>query len=158
MPSVFSPNKVAQLIGLTAAAFTLNAQAIEYPIGAPQQRFGMEIGAVYLQPVVMEPEGMMKKAEESDVHIEADIKALAGNPNGFEEGSWIPYLIVKFEVTKAGTTQSVKGPAQARLRCGVARACSRRLVEDLSLAGLHTCRGPRARRRPHRHTAAAGSF
>jgi uncharacterized protein involved in high-affinity Fe2+ transport len=109
MPSVISTHKVAQLTGLVAAVITLNAHAVEYPIGTPQQRFGMEIGAVYLQPVVMEPEGMMKKAEESDIHIEADIKALAGNPNGFEEGSWIPYLVVKFEVTKDGSTQAVKG-------------------------------------------------
>lgn len=94
---------------LGAAASALNAYAVEYPIGSPQQRFGMEIAAVYLQPIVMEPEGMMKKADESDVHIEADIKALAGNPNGFEEGAWIPYLIVKFEVSKVGTTQTVAG-------------------------------------------------
>jgi periplasmic iron binding protein len=92
-----------------AAASALNAYAVEYPIGAPQQRFGMEIAAVYLQPVVMEPDGMMKKAEESDIHIEADVKALAGNPNGFEEGAWIPYLIVKYEITKTGSTQKLSG-------------------------------------------------
>ena len=94
-------------LGLLVGA--LGAHALEYPIGTPQQRFGMEIAAVYLQPVVMEPEGMMRKAEESDVHMEADIKALAGNPNGFEEGAWIPYLVVKFEVTKVGTNQKVSG-------------------------------------------------
>ena len=31
-------------------AFSLPALAVEYPIGAPQNRNGMEIGAVYLQP------------------------------------------------------------------------------------------------------------
>lgn len=103
---ISSFKKIAAL-GLLAMA--MNAQALEYPIGTPQQRFGMEIGAVYLQPVVMEPEGMMRKAEESDIHIEADIKALAGNPNGFEEGAWVPYLVVKFEVTKTGSTQKVTG-------------------------------------------------
>ena len=74
--------KTVAAFGLLASAMA--AQALEYPIGTPQQRFGMEIAAVYLQPVVMEPDGMMRKAEESDIHIEADIKALAGNPNGFE--------------------------------------------------------------------------
>ena len=89
-------------LALSAAlGASLAAQALEYPIGAPQQRFGMEIAAVYLQPVVMEPEGMMKKAEESDIHIEADIKALAGNPNGFEEGAWIPYLLAQAPVVQA---------------------------------------------------------
>ncbi len=101
--------RAKQILLIGASALVVNAYAIEYPIGAPQQRFGMEIGAVYLQPIVMEPEGMMKKVEESDIHIEADIKALAGNPNGFEEGAWIPYLIVKFEVGKVGTTQTVAG-------------------------------------------------
>ena len=90
-------------------ASTLTAGAVEYPIGKPQQHFGMEVAAVYLQPVAMEPEGMMRKADESDIHIEADIKALKGNPNGFEEGAWIPYLMVKFEITKTGTTQKVAG-------------------------------------------------
>lgn len=90
---------------LAAAA----AQAVEYPMGAPQQRNGMEIAGVYLQAVTMEPDGMMKKPEESDIHMEADIKALANNPNGFPEGSWIPYLNIKFEATKQGTNQKVSG-------------------------------------------------
>lgn len=81
--------------GITAAA--------EYPIDIPQQRHGMEIGAVYLQPIEMEPEGMMRKAAESDVHLEADIHALSGNPNGFEEGAWIPGLLIKFELSKTGS-------------------------------------------------------
>ena len=85
------------------------ALALEYPIGVPQQRAGMEIGAVYLQPVEMEPDGMMKKVTESDIHIEADIHALANNPNGFEEGAWIPYLVVKFEVSKMGGEFKVAG-------------------------------------------------
>jgi uncharacterized protein involved in high-affinity Fe2+ transport len=99
--------KQVVVLGLLASAYS--AQALEYPIGKPQQRFGMEIAGVYLQPVAMEPEGMMRKAEESDIHIEADIKALKGNPNGFEEGAWIPYLGIKFEVTKSGTNQKVEG-------------------------------------------------
>jgi periplasmic iron binding protein len=94
---------------IIAMSATLSAQALEYPIGTPKQRAGMEIAAVYLQPVVMEPDGMMKKAEESDIHIEADIHALAGNPNGFEEGAWVPYLVVRFEVSKEGGTQKVSG-------------------------------------------------
>lgn len=85
------------------------AWAVEYPIGTPQQRLGMEIAAVYLQPVRMEPDGMMRKAEESDVHMEADIKALANNPNGFEEGAWIPYLQVKYEVVKLGGNGKLSG-------------------------------------------------
>lgn len=83
--------------------------AVEYPIGAPQQQHGMEIGAVYLQPIEMEPEGMMRKAAESDVHMEADIHALAQNPNGFAEGEWIPNLLVKYEISKATAEWKVSG-------------------------------------------------
>jgi len=82
--------------------------AAEYPIGAPQERNGMEIGAVYLQPVVMEPEGMMRAPAESDVHLEADIHALGDNPNGFAEGEWMPYLVIGYEVTKQGG-MTIKG-------------------------------------------------
>ncbi|WP_042687187.1 iron transporter, partial [Candidatus Glomeribacter gigasporarum] len=55
---------------LTAALLTSLssfARAAEYPIGKPHIHNGMEIAAVYLQPVTMEPEGMMLKAEKSDI-------------------------------------------------------------------------------------------
>lgn len=105
MPS----NILRNLILAGAASLSLTAHALEYPIGTPQQRNGMEIAAVYLQPVEMEPEGMMKKASESDIHIEADVRALGNNPNGFEEGSWIPYLTVKFEISKVGSNWKASG-------------------------------------------------
>ncbi|GGY16726.1 iron transporter [Paludibacterium paludis] len=93
-------------LALTASAVAL---AKEYPVGKPQIRNGMEIAAVYLQPVKMEPDGMMRKAEDSDVHFEADIHAAKGNVNGFPEGEWIPYLEIKYEITKIGTKDVIKG-------------------------------------------------
>lgn len=99
----------AAFIALAATFFASTVNAVEYPIGVPQQRYGMEISAVYLQPVLMEPDGIMKKPEESDIHIEADIRALASNPNGFEEGAWIPYLVVKFELSKIGSSEKISG-------------------------------------------------
>lgn len=97
----------------TVALLSAHAQAKEYPIGKPQQHSGMEVAAVYLQPVKMEPDGMMRKAEESDVHMEADIRALAKNVNGFPEGSWVPYLNVKYEVSKEGGKDKVSGDFMA---------------------------------------------
>ena len=94
---------------VTAFFAASSALAVEYPIGAPLQRYGMEITAVYLQPVTMEPEGIMKAPTESDIHLEADIKALSNNPNGFAEGAWIPYLKVQFELKKEGTADTVSG-------------------------------------------------
>ena len=98
----------AALAVLTASIAT-TAFAVEYPIGTPQQRYGMEIGAVYLQPVEMEPEGMMRPTKDSDVHLEADIHALANNPNGFDEGAWMPYLGVHYEVAKIGSNDRISG-------------------------------------------------
>jgi uncharacterized protein involved in high-affinity Fe2+ transport len=87
------------------------AQAAEYPIGQPQKPAGtgMEVAAVYLQPITMEPEGMMRKASESDIHLEADIHAIANNPNGFAEGDWMPNLVIKFELRKAGSAKVISG-------------------------------------------------
>lgn len=86
---------------LTAAlAAAPSAQALEYPIGAPQQQAGMAIGAVYLQPVDMEPEGHMRRAAESDMHLEADIHALGHNPHGYAEGAWVPFLHIRYELRK----------------------------------------------------------
>lgn len=88
---------LAGLISLSTAA-----SAAETPIGKHAIVNGMEIGAVYLQPVKMEPEGMMKKVEESDIHLEADIHAAKDNPNGYAEGDWLAYLVVKYELAKNG--------------------------------------------------------
>ena len=104
------------LQGLVTAAVLLSsfaAKAAEYPIGVPEQRSGMEIAAVYLQPVRMEPEGMMTPAEKSDIHLEADIHALDTNANGFAEGAWIPYLRVDYALTKQGGGKEINGTFMA---------------------------------------------
>ena len=81
---------------------TVPAMAIEYPAGSPQICGGMEIAAVYLQPIEMEPTGMMLAVSASDIHLEADIHATQDNKNGFQEGSWIPALVIEYELTKTG--------------------------------------------------------
>ncbi len=81
----------------------------EYPIGLPQVRHGMEITAVYFQPVTMDPAMSHEKETKADIHLEADIKASSQNPNGFGEGEWIPYLTVTYKVTNLDNGQSVEG-------------------------------------------------
>jgi len=83
--------------------------AKEYPIGKPQQKNGLEIGAVYLQPIEMDPPDVMRPARDSDVHLESDIKAAKDNKNGFAQGDWIPYLSVDYELTKLDDNQTLKG-------------------------------------------------
>ena len=105
------PPIARRLAALTVslASFAAPALALEYPIGSPQNLAGMEIAAVYLQPIEMEPEGHMRKAAESDIHLEADIHALASNANGFAEGTWIPFLLVRYQLTKVGSGEVIKG-------------------------------------------------
>jgi uncharacterized protein involved in high-affinity Fe2+ transport len=91
-------------LGSTAPAF-----ALEYPIGKPQIRAGIEVSAVYLQPVSMEPVGMMRSAGDSDIHLEADVKAQSDNPNGFPDGTFVPYLDVHYEIAKEGSGQPIRG-------------------------------------------------
>jgi uncharacterized protein involved in high-affinity Fe2+ transport len=97
--------RVVRVTAIAAAAMALAAAATaaEYPIGKPVISNGMEIGAVYLQPIEMDPPGMMRAARESDIHLEADIHAVAKNANGFAEGEWMPYLAIQYELTKAGS-------------------------------------------------------
>jgi len=97
------------LVSATALLAATGALAKEYPIGKPQQCHGLEVGAVYLQPIEMDPPGLMRPAAQSDVHMEADITALENNPQGFQEGSFVPYLNVSYVITKAGSTQELKG-------------------------------------------------
>jgi len=87
--SAWATRLFALAFGLAAGAPA--AFAHEYPIGTPQTVAGMVISAVYLQPIEMDPAGMMRAAKDSDVHLEADIHA------------------VKYEVDKAGDTQALKG-------------------------------------------------
>lgn len=89
------------LLSLSAAVsvFTSSIFAAEVPIGDPYELNGMEIAAVYLQPIEMEPRGIDLAASLADIHLEADIHALKGNKNGFPEGFWIPYLTVAYKLT-----------------------------------------------------------
>lgn len=96
-------------LAMALAATSLPVRALEFPVGTPQQRHGMEIAAVYLQPVEMAPAGMMAATSASDVHLEVDVRALAGNPNGFAEGDWIPYLVIAYEIRKKGSDRVLTG-------------------------------------------------
>jgi uncharacterized protein involved in high-affinity Fe2+ transport len=97
------------LTGVATLALATTATALEYPIGKPQIKNGMEVAAVYLQPVTMEPAGMMRDAKASDIHLEADIKATDKNANGFADGTWIPYLAITYELTKQGSSDKIAG-------------------------------------------------
>ncbi|BAP81048.1 hypothetical protein MT1_3874 [Pseudomonas sp. MT-1] len=101
--------RIPATLAIASLLLTPLAQAKEYPIGEPQQCGGMEVGAVYLQPVEMEPAGMMLDAAKSDVHLEADIAATEGNRNGWQEGSFVSYLNIRYSLSKKGSDEKIEG-------------------------------------------------
>ncbi len=76
------------------------ASAKEVPIGPHMTKNGLEVAAVYLQPIEMDPPDMMRPAAQSDIHLETDIRAAKDNRNGFAEGDFVPALAVRFTVVK----------------------------------------------------------
>jgi uncharacterized protein involved in high-affinity Fe2+ transport len=102
----------ARLLTLAVLATALAAPAArarEVPIGKPVKQAGLEVSSVYLQPIEMDPPGMMRAAADSDIHLETDIKATAGNKNGFPDGEWVPALVVGYELTKLDGGQKISG-------------------------------------------------
>jgi len=99
---------VLSLVLVAVLAASSVATAAEQPIGEPVELNGMEIAAIYLQPVKMEPQ--MPTEDKADVHLEADIHAIKGNNNGFGAGEWMPYLTVTYTLTKKGSDWSATGP------------------------------------------------
>lgn len=93
-----------------AMGTALAAEAFkEYPIGEAKELNSMEIAAVYLKPVEMEPKGMDLPVSQSDIHLEADIHATTGNPNGFGAGEWIPSLTVAYKLENLDTGEVKTG-------------------------------------------------
>ncbi|MBI2852646.1 MAG: iron transporter [Chloroflexi bacterium] len=83
---------------------------VEYPIGDEIQKGGLNIAAVYFQPVEMEPADKAGlKINEADIHLEADIFALKDNETGFGFGEWVPYLTVKYRIKNLDNGQMQEG-------------------------------------------------
>lgn len=108
MGSTSTMKLLAAALALTLGS-TTSVMAAEYPIGKQQIMNGLEVAAVYLQPIKMDPEGMMRKSELSDIHVEADIRAVKDNPNGFAEGDWMPNLVISYQFSKVGSKEVIKG-------------------------------------------------
>ena len=82
----------------------------EVPVGPDQdQEVGpLMVGAVYFQPVDMEPAGMGLTAAESSFHIEADIHANEeGTELGYGKGDFVPDLTVNYDIVDTSNNESV---------------------------------------------------
>ncbi|ABD89045.1 iron transporter [Rhodopseudomonas palustris] len=97
-------------VSLLATCFiAVGAMAKEVPIGTPQEKSGLRVGLVYLQPIEIDTPELMRDPKQSDLHMEADIKAAKGNPWGLEEDSWFPGLLVKYKITSVENGEAVEG-------------------------------------------------
>lgn len=97
---------ISKPLFLATALAATTAQANDVEIGTVE-RDGLEIAAVYIQPVTMVP--MLPGMGPGDIHLEADIHALKDNPNGFSEGAWVPYLTISYHITKKGSDWKTTG-------------------------------------------------
>ncbi|MEA9389162.1 iron transporter [Acerihabitans sp. TG2] len=98
------------------AAGTLSAPAAfatEHPAGEAITMNGMQIAAVYLEPIEMEPRGMGLPPAKADVHLETDIHAVQGNKNGFGAGEWMPYLTISYSLVNTDTGDKQDGTFMA---------------------------------------------
>ena len=96
-------------VALAIALGAATAHAAEFPAGERVELNGMAISGVYLQSVTMETTLASRQVEVTDIHLEADIHALASNQNGFNDGEWIPYLDIKYALTKTNGTWKTAG-------------------------------------------------
>ena len=103
---------------ITAAVITgfMGAPAVfaaEHPAGEAITMNGLQIAAVYLQPIEMEPRGMGLPAAQADVHLETDIHAVQGNKNGFGAGEWMPNLTISYTLENTDTGAKQDGTFMA---------------------------------------------
>jgi uncharacterized protein involved in high-affinity Fe2+ transport len=98
---------LAFALALFAPAAAQAAQ--EFYIGEPVVKENMQIVPNYLTGITMDgtPAGM-EMGGADNVHLEADIHATATDTHGFQEDQWIPYLTVKFTLTKMGDAKFKK--------------------------------------------------
>lgn len=87
---------------------------LEIPIGEDQIVGPFQVACVYFQGVDMVPENKQPSAEESDMHLEADIHMTpeAGKQFGFGDGEdiWPAYLTVDYKVmSEDGATEITSG-------------------------------------------------
>ncbi|WP_082440278.1 iron transporter [Bifidobacterium aesculapii] len=100
-----------------SAASDSGAGFEEVPVGPSgtaeeqdQEAGPLTVGAVYFQPIDMEPSSMGLKAADASFHLEADIHANEkGTELGYGKGDFIPDLTVNYDIIDKSTGKSVEG-------------------------------------------------
>jgi uncharacterized protein involved in high-affinity Fe2+ transport len=99
-PAITKESTAPSSAGSPSPSAPKPARFREYPIGDEALRNHMRIAAVWLPPIAME--GMPAPSSGGDViHLEADIHATEGNPNGFAKDEFVPYLKIRYAILPA---------------------------------------------------------
>ncbi|MBT1181368.1 iron transporter [Bifidobacterium sp. CP2] len=70
----------------------------------------LTVGAVYFQPIDMEPSSMGLKAADASFHLEADIHAnKKGTELGYGKADFVPDLTVHYDIIDKSTGKTVEG-------------------------------------------------
>ncbi|MBR4182697.1 MAG: iron transporter [Lachnospiraceae bacterium] len=102
-----SESVTAEVSEQSTDAATDGAGFTEYPIFEDEALNFINLSAVYFQSVPMtDSESQDYKAEDYDIHLEADISALDNNL-GYGVGDWVPYLKVDYSIVDSSTKQAV---------------------------------------------------
>lgn len=110
----FSPrfSAIVALAGAAALGTATVAQAAEYYVGEPIVKNGLQIVPNYLLGIQMA--GMvpgMDMAKDA-IHLEADVHAAKHEAHNLPEDTWIPYLTIRYTLTKPGTKWVKTGTLQ----------------------------------------------
>jgi periplasmic iron binding protein len=92
--------KFAVIAPFLAAAPALAAE--EFNIGAEVVQNGIKIVPNYLTGIEMEPMPRDMAMGPESIHLEADIHAAKGEPHGFSENEWMPYVSISYTIEKVG--------------------------------------------------------
>ena len=71
----------------------------EYPIGDEVEKNQIRVAAVWLPAVMMDD--MPSDPNMPMIHIEADVKALENNPNGYAKDEKVDYLLIDYSIVPA---------------------------------------------------------
>lgn len=102
-----SPAPVASSPAPPVAALPRGAPFREYPIGEPAEQNHLEVVAVWLPSVHLA--GDPATPDPNIIHVEADIHATEGNPNGFAKDEFVPYLTIRYRIEPKSGGPPIEG-------------------------------------------------
>jgi uncharacterized protein involved in high-affinity Fe2+ transport len=101
------PSPVLPTDAVPGSASQVPAGGVEVPIGEPQERNNIRVAAVWLRSVAVE--GMPAMPGADVIHLEADVHATDGNPNGFAKDEFVPYLKIAYEIIPSAGGPAISG-------------------------------------------------